>query len=310
MSERDAAGPWVLTDQELVVRYRAGNDTAAAELYTRHHEMAVRLARRQAPQSDQIDDIVSEAFTNVLEAIRRGGGPSESFSLYLRTTVRTVAAAAYRHRARVQPVEDIERVVTHYVDDHAELFTGDMDADLVKAFGELPESWRQVLTARVLDGKDSKETAVDLGISPTAERMLYSRARRGLKRRFTEQKQKQKSTGSTRAVLGILGTALVFAVGTIGWVVHEDPTTHEIVKRSYPGGECVVELHAPSLFDGDTTLSIETGGDGTCSATYNREGESPRPLESRSTGDLAPGLYDVSVTTVDGTSSDTVRISR
>src|SRR4051794_41475889 len=75
------------SDAELIARVRNGDLEAYGELYARHHYAAERMARQLVPANDA-DDLASEAFAKVLDALRVGGGPDVSFRAYLLTTVR------------------------------------------------------------------------------------------------------------------------------------------------------------------------------------------------------------------------------
>lgn len=173
-----------VTDIDLVERLRAGDTSAGGTLYERHFAMAVRLARRSGHPHDA-EEIASEAFARVFAAIRKGGGPTEAFSLYLRSAVRNGAMTLFRHRARVRTLDDIERVVVDHIPDHAD-DGHDIDTDLAAAFDALPEKYRQVLRARVLEGRSNRESASALGMTATAEAMLYMRARRALKKSYLD----------------------------------------------------------------------------------------------------------------------------
>src|SRR4051794_41414520 len=75
------------SDAELIARVRNGDLEAYGELYARHHYAAERMARQLVPANDA-DDLASEAFAKVLDALRVGGGPDVSFRAYLLTAVR------------------------------------------------------------------------------------------------------------------------------------------------------------------------------------------------------------------------------
>src|SRR5258708_1869708 len=79
--------PEVAGDAELIARVRNGDLEAYGELYARHHHAAERMARQLVPANDA-DDLASDAFAKVLDALRGGGGPDISFRAYLLTTVR------------------------------------------------------------------------------------------------------------------------------------------------------------------------------------------------------------------------------
>ncbi|QIK63862.1 sigma-70 family RNA polymerase sigma factor [Leucobacter viscericola] len=174
-----------VSDVDLVDALRAGDTDAGGVLYNRHFQMAVRLARRTAPHPDEAEEIASEAFSRVFTVIRNGGGPTEAFSLYLRSAVRNTSISQLRYRARIKTLDDIEKVVVDHIPDHAD-DGHDIDSDLSAAFDSLPERYRRVLHARVLEGKSNRESAHDLDILPTTEAMVYMRARRALKKSYLE----------------------------------------------------------------------------------------------------------------------------
>src|SRR5579859_2175471 len=78
-----------------------------AELYIEHAPAARRVALSLVPR-DVVDDIVAEAFTRVLAAIREGGGPSYAFRAYLLRAVRNLAHDWLAARRRVTVIGDMD----------------------------------------------------------------------------------------------------------------------------------------------------------------------------------------------------------
>src|SRR5699024_9211448 len=87
--EHDDPGPDVtaLSDDELLDAVRAGDSGAYAQLYSRHRAAALAQVRRLGGSHDA-EDVVQEAFMNVLRVILRGGGPRDGFVGYLMRAVR------------------------------------------------------------------------------------------------------------------------------------------------------------------------------------------------------------------------------
>jgi len=79
-----------VSDEMLADRVRAGDSDAYAELWHRHSRAARTAAGSFASLSDP-DDLVSEAFLQILRALQRGGGPREAFRPYLYRTIRNLA---------------------------------------------------------------------------------------------------------------------------------------------------------------------------------------------------------------------------
>jgi DNA-directed RNA polymerase specialized sigma24 family protein len=89
------------SDAELVVLVRQGSASAYGLLYERHSGAALSLANHLARSAAEADDLVSEAFARVLDALRHGKGPDTSFRSYLLTSVRHVAYDKGRKDRRV-----------------------------------------------------------------------------------------------------------------------------------------------------------------------------------------------------------------
>src|SRR5689334_9766148 len=87
MTDQDRDHSASATDAELIERVRCGDLDAYTALFRRHYDVALRQARRLT-DAHAAEDLVSEAFTKVLDLLRRGRGPDRAFRAYLLTTVR------------------------------------------------------------------------------------------------------------------------------------------------------------------------------------------------------------------------------
>lgn len=181
-----AAGGEAASDAELAQRVREGGpeaDAAFARLHYRHYGAALRHARRVEPDADSAEDLVSDAFVEVLAQLRRGGGPRESFRAYLCTTIRNTQAD--RAKAR--------KTVVLTADDELDALGGpahqpaDNLPDLMmvqQAFGTLPDRWQAVLWHTEVEGEKPRHIARLLGLTPNAVSQLAVRAREGLSEAF------------------------------------------------------------------------------------------------------------------------------
>jgi len=167
------------SDAELIARVRAGDLDAYGELFGRHHHAAVRMARQLVPANDA-DDLASDAFAKVLDALRGGGGPDISFRAYLLTTVRRVHVDRIRSGRKVTSTDDIaayERDPEGFEDPTV---TGFESGAAAKAFASLPERWQAVLWHTEVEDESPSEVATLFGLDANGTRVLASRAREGL----------------------------------------------------------------------------------------------------------------------------------
>ena len=82
------------SDAELLNTIRSGDHGAYGMLRARHATAARRLASQLVTGPTAADDVVASAFTTVLDAIGRGGGPTDAFRPYLLTAVRQAASGS------------------------------------------------------------------------------------------------------------------------------------------------------------------------------------------------------------------------
>lgn len=173
-------------DGALIDRCREGEDADAYELlYQRHAEAAGRLARRLTRSRDRADDLVAEAFTRVLSALRRGLGPDVAFRAYLLTVVRNVAAEWASGDRRITLVEGYDELERPSGGDDPVIARAERDL-ATRAFNGLPERWRAVLWHTEVEGETPASIAPLLGLSPNAVAALAVRAREGLRQQYLQ----------------------------------------------------------------------------------------------------------------------------
>lgn len=171
-------------DRALLEAARAGEAGAVDELYRLHLSVARGIAHGLC-RPDDLDDVVAEAFTRVLDQIRQGRGPRVSFRAYLITAVRSCAADLARRDARLIWTDDVE----------AELEPADRTPEdslpesavrqesrlLAAAVDELPTRWQLVLWWTTVEQRSLQEVGTRLGISANAAAAVAFRAREGLR---------------------------------------------------------------------------------------------------------------------------------
>jgi RNA polymerase sigma factor (sigma-70 family) len=173
-----------LSDADLIARVRTGSDAAFSVLYSRHIGAARAAARSLGASRSDVDDLTSEAFTRVLSALRRGGGPEVAFRPYLMTCVRNAFYDKGRKDGRVdvpgEVPEDVNLALLNVPPDSE-------DARMVAAaFASLPERWQMVLWHTEVEGRPAAEVGPLLGLAPNAVAALAYRAREGLRQAYLQ----------------------------------------------------------------------------------------------------------------------------
>ena len=171
-----------LSDGQLLEQARHGDEAAFTELYVRHQPAALRLARTYRRTGDS-DDLVNGAFERVLGALRRGGGPTESFRAYLFVTLRRLAVKSGDKPAD-QPLDDVPEPV---LDEAEAPELAQADRELIgQAFESLPDRWQAVLWHTAVEGRQPRELANVLGVSANAAAAMAYRAREKLRQAYLQ----------------------------------------------------------------------------------------------------------------------------
>ena len=170
------------SDPELISRVRGGDVDAYGALFARHVDAARRLAR-QLTQGGDSDDLVSDAFTKVMDVLSNGGGPDVAFRAYLLTAVRRLHLDRIRAQSRVTTSGDMELFDpgVPFRDTAVDQFESRAAA---RAFASLPERWQLVLWHLEVEGQKPAEVAPLLGMSANSVSALAYRAREGLRQAF------------------------------------------------------------------------------------------------------------------------------
>lgn len=166
------------SDAELLRAVRDGDGGAWERLWHRHYDAALRYARRL--YWSRAEDLVSESFLAIYQQLRtKGNGPESSFRAYLKTVIRNTSARWHADAGRVLDAEDVDQVDTRDGLRHVERESG--SAEVLAAFGSLPDRWQRVLWLSEVDQAARPVIARELGIKPNAVSALQRRARAGMR---------------------------------------------------------------------------------------------------------------------------------
>ncbi|MFC7103536.1 RNA polymerase sigma factor [Nonomuraea rubra] len=140
-----------------------------------------RLAR-QLVRGAEVEDVVAESFTKILDLVGRGGGPDSGFRTYLLTVVRRTVYDRSRVESRQVTTGEIELYDpgVPFVDP---ALVGLEKSLIARAYLSLPERWRAVLWHTEVERARPADVAPLLGLSANGVAALAYRARKGCGRR-------------------------------------------------------------------------------------------------------------------------------
>ena len=189
-------------DATLIERTRRGDRAAFAQLWQRHAASGRTVARSYS--SLDPDDLVSESFTRIYDAILAGKGPTAAFRPYLFTTIRNTAASwgRARHETNLETLESFEDPDTS---ESATLDALDRSTT-AQAFRSLPTRWQEVLWYSEVEGLSPQQVAPLVGMSANSTAALAYRAREGLRQAWIRAHLKHATEPDCRWAIDRLGT--------------------------------------------------------------------------------------------------------
>lgn len=158
---------------------RTSDDEAFIRLYRDTRSLAWDVAHRILRDADLTDDVVQEAYCQLLHALRAGKGPDDSARGYVFTSVRRLA---YRQRIANEKIV----LLADPIGDRPRSRSGDEHTGtrITAAWQSLPRRWRYMLWLVDVDGYTPAELAPALRITPSAVSSLVLRARRALRQAY------------------------------------------------------------------------------------------------------------------------------
>jgi RNA polymerase sigma-70 factor (ECF subfamily) len=154
-------------------------------IHERYFPELFRYARYRLSDAVQAEDIASDVFVRLLEAVAQGRGPRRNLRGWLFQTTANVVNDAFRSRYRhpKEPLPDTLRSPNAEPD--ALLSDIEWKSDLRQAITELTLEQQHVISLRFGAGLSLKETAEAMGKRINAVKSLQFRAIRALRDQLT-----------------------------------------------------------------------------------------------------------------------------
>jgi RNA polymerase sigma-70 factor (ECF subfamily) len=175
--------PLDISDAELAVAARQGDQDAFAHIMRRHKGWLYQFIRRYVADKDDAYDVLQESFVSAWAALSRFD-PERPFEVWLRQ----IALNKCRDRARRSAVRRAALSVLSWFGAQSEPASTPQDAAaagqalkrLDAAIGKLPRALKEPLLLTAFEGKSHKEAGEMLGINAKAVETRVYRAKKQL----------------------------------------------------------------------------------------------------------------------------------
>lgn len=167
-------------ERNLIQKARNGDRAAFGELYRRYARMVHGLLMARVP-GDAADDLLQDVFLKAmvqLDQLR----DDEHFGGWIAAIARNRAADHHRHFRELQS--------THGIDDQ---LVSNADVGIITearaalaAIRSLPDTYRETLTMRLIEGMSGPEIALTTGLTPDSVRVNLHRGMNILRERLNK----------------------------------------------------------------------------------------------------------------------------
>lgn len=184
-----------MTEQELVLRAKAGDDEAFAQLMQANEKRVYNLTLRMTGSPEDAMDLAQEAFLNAWRGLKFFKGDS-AFSTWV---YRLASNACIDHLRRKKRRQDIDLPMPTAGEDDSQpdipddrfrpeqaLERQELRQTLTQALDQLSNEHRQVLVMRELNGLSYQEIADVLDLEPGTVKSRIARARISLRKILLE----------------------------------------------------------------------------------------------------------------------------
>ncbi len=159
------------------------------DIYEEHSPGIYRYAIRLLGDKTTAEDCVSETFSRYLQAIRKGGGPTENLRAYLYRVAHNWVTDFYRR----QPLPEVPLEIDEQIEpgsNPAMMVSEAMERERVRvALLRLPSEQQQIIQLRFLENWSHEEVAQVLGKTADATRSMQYRALGSLRRMLIEEEE-------------------------------------------------------------------------------------------------------------------------
>ncbi len=172
MARSDSPRTHISTDDQLVAKVQAGDQSAYAVLVERYSDFVFTIAVRIIGDEDDAADIAQETFVRAYKAIGRFRGDSKFSSWLYRIAANRALTHLKRKKRRPQTVDidlgahiEADALTSGNRDDPGQQVLDDEFRRAMRdAVSKLPEQYRTVIALFYLEERSYKEVAETLGI--------------------------------------------------------------------------------------------------------------------------------------------------
>jgi RNA polymerase sigma-70 factor (ECF subfamily) len=175
-------------EAQLIWRAKQGDQTAFAEIYTRHHDAVYTYLLYRVNDVQVAEDLTGEVFLRLVTKIDKFTYRGRPILAWLYTIARNLLVDYQRKQAQAGMLELEERLVTSDPSPPEVAERGLTRECLIRSLKHLTEEQQRVIVHRLIEGRSNAEVANLLGKTEGAIKSLQHRALASLRRAVTKER--------------------------------------------------------------------------------------------------------------------------
>jgi RNA polymerase sigma-70 factor (ECF subfamily) len=173
------------SERELIARAVRHDEAAIRAIIQQYNRRLYRLARSVLKDDVEAEDAVQQGYVKAFAGLKGFRGDAGLGTWLSRIVINVALDTARRRRPMVELSDEVEHATAANsapaLDPERSLAQREIRNLAEKAIDELPEAFRTVLVARLVEGMSIEETAELLGIKPETVKTRLHRAREQVK---------------------------------------------------------------------------------------------------------------------------------
>lgn len=169
-----------LSDDELLRGCQRRDEAAVRELTRRYNQRLFRIARGILRDDADAEDVVQDTYIRVFTHLEQFRGDSSVGTWLVRIAINLALGRVRQHRPTVDIAE--RSIASAGPDPETVMARAELRTLIERSIDELPDAFRTVFVARIVEGLSIQETADLFHIRPETVKTRVHRARRALRR--------------------------------------------------------------------------------------------------------------------------------
>lgn len=171
-------------ENELIVQAKTGDRAALNELVAQYWQPVYHFAVYKTGNQQDAEEVTQETFIRAFRSLPNYQFTGAAFTTYLKRISANLITDFWRKKSRSPVLTDIaeyQQLASDEEEPDVQLVSNEMRETIARVLQKLPADQRQTVELRIIAGLPVRDTALTMGKSEAAIKMLQQRALKNLR---------------------------------------------------------------------------------------------------------------------------------